>query len=421
LASATLNVYDASNAQVDHLTMPISGAQGVTSGTINAQAQAGTGAVGTYTCKIYLTDAAGSPSNTLSAAFQVTQAFSFVPTGNLNASRGGCSMTLLSSGKVLLCAGTNNGSLGSGGGVLVSSADLYDPATGQWTLAAGSMVQPRHVPSSTRLANGKVLIAGGVDLANVPTASTEIYDPSANGFSLAASMGTARANHALALLPNGKVLAAGGRDSLASWLTTAELYDPTTNTWSPTGSMATARGNFQLMPLPDGRVLAVGGSTNPTNVITATATVEVYDPTTGLFSPAAAMTTARGQYMATTLTDGRILVAGGLTSSGALQTLEFYTPATQSWSTPVPMSTPRSRGAVAQLPGGKVLITGGVNGPPPSGIALASAELYDPSTSLCTLTGSMAVARALNGRALLLSNGKVLVTGSGDATAELYQ
>jgi hypothetical protein len=51
--------------------------------------------------------------------------------------------------------------------------ELYDPATGAFT-ATGSMTTMRVQPTATLLQNGKVLIAGGHDLA-VSLASAELY------------------------------------------------------------------------------------------------------------------------------------------------------------------------------------------------------------------------------------------------------
>jgi N-acetylneuraminic acid mutarotase len=69
----------------------------------------------------------------------------------------------------------------------------------------------------------------------------------------------------------------------------------------------------------------------------------------------------------------------------------------------------------------KVLVTGGWN----SGDALNSAELYDPSTGVWTVTGNMNYTRAWH-TASVLTNGTVLVTGGSNSggylnSAELYQ
>lgn len=80
------------------------------------------------------------------------------------------------------------------------------------------------------------------------------------------------------------------------------------------------------------------------------------------------------------------------------------------------MTTPRANHAAVLLANGKVLIVGGSDGTQ----ALASAELYDPSTRAFVATGSMLTAR-YSPSAALLSNDKVLVAGgAADLSAEIY-
>jgi hypothetical protein len=77
------------------------------------------------------------------------------------------------------------------------------------------------------------------------------------------------------------------------------------------------------------------------------------------------------------------------------------------------------------LNNGKVLIAGGLDG---SGTALASGELYDPTSGTFAMTGSMTTTRYRH-TATLLNNGTVLITGGENngsgppsplASAELY-
>jgi hypothetical protein len=76
-----------------------------------------------------------------------------------------------------------------GGGAAVegandyTSAELYDPGTGTWAFT-GSMLAPRLSFSATLLADGKVLVAGGMGMVpmmggtgSVVVASAELYDP----------------------------------------------------------------------------------------------------------------------------------------------------------------------------------------------------------------------------------------------------
>ena len=77
--------------------------------------------------------------------------------------------------------------------------------------------------------------------------------------------------------------------------------------------------------------------------------------------------------------------------------------------------TPHAQHTATLLSNGKVLVAGGVFGSP-----LASAELYDPANGTWTATGSLAHAR-FDHTATLLRNGKVLVVGGYDVPiAELY-
>jgi uncharacterized repeat protein (TIGR01451 family) len=131
----------------------------------------------------------------------------FTFTGSLSDSRANATATLLPNGKVLVAGG------GDANGFLVTTAELYDPATGTFS-ATGSLLNGREFAKATLLQNGKVLIVGGSG------SSAELYDPVTGLFSSAGTMTTVRTLPTAILLSNGKVLIAGGGS------TTAELYDP---------------------------------------------------------------------------------------------------------------------------------------------------------------------------------------------------
>jgi large repetitive protein len=80
----------------------------------------------------------------------------------------------------------------------------------------------RAFPTATLLPNGKVLVAGGANGNYL--SSAELYDPATGIWTATDSLGTARTSHAATLLPSGNVLVAGGA-GLSGYLSSAELYD----------------------------------------------------------------------------------------------------------------------------------------------------------------------------------------------------
>lgn len=72
-----------------------------------------------------------------------------------------------------------------------------------------------------------MLVAGGGGTGGI-LSSTELYDPATGRWTETGSLVTGRDAHTATLLPSGKVLVAGG----LSYLSGAELYDPTTGTWT---------------------------------------------------------------------------------------------------------------------------------------------------------------------------------------------
>src|SRR5260370_20371538 len=130
------------------------------------------------------------------------------------------------------------------------------------------------------------------------------------------------------------------------------------------------------------------------------------------------MRVTRYGHTATLLAGGKVLVTGGggLNGDAVLETAELFDPSTGMFTlTAGSMSVSRTGHNATLLSDGKVLITGGGS---------TTADLFDPSTGKFTATTGKLVTARTNDTATLLANGKVLITGgfntAGLATAELY-
>ncbi|CAF4472272.1 unnamed protein product, partial [Adineta steineri] len=73
-------------------------------------------------------------------------------------------------------------------------------------------------------------------------------------------MSIARYYHSISTLANGSVLVAGGINSGGNPVNSAELYNPSTGNWTTTGSMSVARQFHTASILANGFVLVAGGN-----------------------------------------------------------------------------------------------------------------------------------------------------------------
>lgn len=229
----------------------------------------------------------------------------FVEMGSMAHARALPGMATLKDGRVLVVGGDDR-IPGAGEGSAEKSAELFDPATGRFSLT-GAPLEPFVNPSIVTLNSGKVLVFGGelTETEQIPAEQTaaEIYDPKTGTFSPAASPRQNRNGSMYTKLKDGRVLVVGA----TSDPTSAEIYDPATNEWSPTGSMHSRREETQLVALPDGTVLVPGGMGSPRALRSA----EIFDPKSNRFRLAGSMTYARRELTATALPSGDVLIAGG--------------------------------------------------------------------------------------------------------------
>jgi N-acetylneuraminic acid mutarotase len=129
----------------------------------------------------------------------------------------------------------------------------------------------------------------------------------------------------------------------------------------------------------------------------------------GTWIATGSMRSARDGHTAAVLANGKILVAGGTNNGVALASAELYNPAAGTWASTGSMHVARTLARTVQLSNGSVLVMGGCVNDCLSA-TIKSAELYNPIAGTFTATGSMVQARAEFG-VTLLANGKVLVAG----------
>jgi hypothetical protein len=203
-------------------------------------------------------------------------------------------------------------------GSLVGQPLSYPAALDPAWVDGGKMVVPRNAHAATRLADGRVLVAGGWTAVNSNTYvnAVELFDPATKTWAATTPMKRPRGHFSVITLASGKVLAAAGDDQL---LATAETFDPATATWTATDAMKVARDGGSATLLGDGRVLVAGGcSAYSSTCDKLEATSETYDPATDSWTLSlSSMSVAREAYAMVTLGDGSALAAGGCPMYGA--------------------------------------------------------------------------------------------------------
>ncbi len=238
-------------------------------------------------------------------------------------------------------------------------------------------------------------------------------------------MYTEHAENTANLLTDGRVLITGGYTE-SKIISTNEIFNPDgksgKGTWTNTGTMHIIRKLFTSTTLNSGNVLVTGGETDSS----LTKTAEIFYPDSnsgsGAWSFTDSMLTKRSNHTATLLVDGKVLVTGGLTLNGVTADCEEFDPAGNggkgSWSQVNPMHVARYNQTATLLSDGRVLVTGGINS---SGDSISICEIFNPMSN--NGKGSWELTAPMNyvmsgHKAVLLHSGKVLVISSNGS--EIY-
>lgn len=173
----------------------------------------------------------------------------------------------------------------------------------------------------------------------------------------------------------------------------------------------TPRSGHTATLLGNGTVLFAGGSASPS--------AQIFDPVTRTIANTGSLLTARQHHTATLLKDGTVLITGGepggkpggQSGGRALASAEIFDPSTGKFSATGSLHEARSSHAAALLPDGRVLICGGS--------ADDTSEIYDPRQKIFLSAGHM-LAPMPSLQAVTLKDGSIFLLGSASAPAEIF-
>jgi hypothetical protein len=118
--------------------------------------------------------------------------------------------------------------------------------------AAGALLTSHTFHSSTLMRDGKIFIAGDIDILNDGKV-TETYDVAAGASLHGPDLLLARRDHVGVLLPNGQVLILAGDVVGRGTTDTTEVYDPSSGTVAAGPKLPQASAFQSIAPLPDGQ------------------------------------------------------------------------------------------------------------------------------------------------------------------------
>jgi galactose oxidase len=289
---------------------------------------------------------------------------------------------------------------------LVGDPQVWDPATGAFTAVPSPSLL--FCAGHNFLPDGRLLVTGGHLSDDHGLPNTNLFDAATRSWQAAPPMARGRWYPTNTTLPDGEVLTVAGRDESGAAVTIPEV-------WNGTGwrQLTTASLALEYYPrnfvAPDGRIF-YAGEEQPSRWLDVSGTGGWSDGPPRNFSG------WRSYGSAVMYEPGKVLYVGGgdpPTNTAEVIDLNAASPA---WAFTSPMAYARRHSNATILPTGDVLVTGGTSAPgfnDPAG-AVHAAELWNPATGTWTTLASNAVIRMYHSTSLLLPDGRVLHTGSGD-------
>ena len=281
---------------------------------------------------------------------------------------------------------------------------LWNPVTGDFVEAAAS--SELFCSGHSFLADGRLLVSGGHITNNHGLPENNIFDPRTESWSSSAPMRRGRWYPSNTTMGNGDVVIMAGRDEAGIVVAEPEV-------WS-SGSVRMLSTAPMVLPYypraflaPNGQLFYAGSQQ----------TTRYLDPAgTGRWTTVGERLYGIRDYGAAVMYEpGKILYVGGGRTTNTAEIIDLES-AAPSWQWTGSMMYPRRHLNATMLPTGEVLVTGGTSGTGFNDVNLAvhAAELWNPSNGTWTTLASNVVNRGYHATSLLLPDGRVLHTGSGD-------
>ena len=330
--------------------------------------------------------------------------------------RFGVTATSLADGRVLIVGGILGPPSMLDLDAYVGEVEIWDPVDETLTRGA-SLAQPRNQHSATLLDDGRVVILGGNTVNEQgltgPALPVEVWDPQSESVSTVGELPAAMVFHCTTALPDGTALAIDDCDPEACSPVRVDPQGGLTELGgTPSYSYAI---DVDCATLPDGRVLLVGGEDAGAPVAEA----EIYDPASESFTTVGPMTTSFGRdsKLAPLAEDGgEFLIVGGSPAGEVVG--QIYSAAENSFRAVPGEVINRSDHSLTPLADGRVLIAGGRAEIDGNIEFIAGLDIYDPETDTLEALGLDIPGRWGHGAARA-ADGPILIVGGQDGSGHL--
>ena len=300
---------------------------------------------------------------------------------------------------------------------LAGAPQVWDPSTGQFTEVASPV--ELFCAGHSLLPDGRVLVAGGHIANDRGIADVTIFSPGTESWTPSTAMRRGRWYPTNTTLANGSVLIIAGRDEVGDEVAEPEI-------WSSSG-IRELTGASLVLPYYPRTFLAPNGQVFYAGELQTTRYLSTSG--TGKWITVGERRYGNRSYGAAVMyDDGKILYVGGGRSTNTAEIIDLNS-ASPTWQWTGSMAFARRNLNATVLPTGEVLVTGGSSAIAFNNVSqgVRAAEIWNPATGLWTTVASNAIKRTYHSTTLLLPDGRVLHTGSGEGAempdernAELY-